>query len=175
MLTLLTFISTVFSNTETDSDRLGNLWNASFYSNRSLPDSVLILKDYNFVIYSFPGSSAGEESACNAGDPGSIPGLGGSPGEDIGYPLQYSQTSLVVQMVKNSPAIRETCVWFLGWEDSPGAGHGNSLQYSCLENPHGQRSLAGYNPWGCKESDMTEWLSTASLLRNIASFLRYHA
>ena len=70
MLTLLTFISTVFSNTETDSDRLGNLWNASFYSNRSLPDSVLILKDYNFVIYSFPGSSAGEESACNAGDPG---------------------------------------------------------------------------------------------------------
>ena len=34
------------------------------------------------------------------------------------------------------------------------------LQYSCLENPHGQRSLAGYSPWGCKESDMTEQLNT---------------
>ena len=39
---------------------------------------------------------------------------------------------------------------------SPGGGHGNTLQYSCLDNPHGQRSLAGYNPWGPKESDMTE-------------------
>ena len=44
---------------------------------------------------------------------------------------------------------------------SPGRGHGNPLQYSCLENPHGQRSLVGYSPWGCKESDMTERLSTA--------------
>ena len=43
---------------------------------------------------------------------------------------------------------------------SPGGGHGNPLQYSCLENPHGQRSLAGYSPWGCKGSDMTEQLST---------------
>ena len=39
---------------------------------------------------------------------------------------------------------------------SPGVGHGNSLQYSCLENPHGQRSLAGYSPWGHKESDTAE-------------------
>ena len=39
---------------------------------------------------------------------------------------------------------------------SPGGGHGNPLQYSCLENLHGQRSLAGYSPWGRKESDMTE-------------------
>ena len=45
----------------------------------------------------FPGSSAGKESACNAGGPGSIPGLGRSPGEGIGYPLQYSWVSLVVQ------------------------------------------------------------------------------
>ena len=44
---------------------------------------------------------------------------------------------------------------------SPGGGHGNPLQYSCLENPHGQRSLVGYSPWGRKESDMTERLSTA--------------
>ena len=44
---------------------------------------------------------------------------------------------------------------------SPGAGHGNPLQYSCLENPHGQKSMAGYSPWGHKESDMAERLSTA--------------
>ena len=42
----------------------------------------------------------------------------------------------------------------------PGGGHGNPLQYSCLENPHGQRNLVGYSPWGHKESDMTEQLST---------------
>ena len=44
---------------------------------------------------------------------------------------------------------------------SPGEGHGNPLQYTWLENPHGQRSLAGYSPWGSKESDTTEQLSTA--------------
>ena len=43
---------------------------------------------------------------------------------------------------------------------SPRGGHGNPLQYSCLENPHGQRSLADYSPWGCRESDTTERLST---------------
>ena len=43
---------------------------------------------------------------------------------------------------------------------SPGKGHGNPLQYSCLENPHGQRSLVGYSPRGCKKLDMTEQLST---------------
>ena len=43
----------------------------------------------------------------------------------------------------------------------PGGGHGNPLQYSCLENTHGWRSLMGYSPWGCKEMDMTEWLSRA--------------
>ena len=58
----------------------------------------------------FPGSSAGKESACNAGDPGSIPGLGRSAGEVIGYPLQYSWASLVAQLVKNLPAMQETWV-----------------------------------------------------------------
>ena len=61
-------------------------------------------------------SSAGKESACNAGDPGSIPGLGSSPEEGIGYPLQYSWASLVAQLVKNPPAMQETPVRFLGWE-----------------------------------------------------------
>ena len=56
----------------------------------------------------FPGSSDGKESTCNAGDPGWIPGSGGSPGEGTGYALQYSLASLVAQMVKNPPAMRET-------------------------------------------------------------------
>ena len=65
----------------------------------------------------FLGSSAGKESACNAGDSGSVPESGRSPGEGIGYPLQYAWASLVVQMVKNLPAMWEACVWSLGWED----------------------------------------------------------
>ena len=69
----------------------------------------------------FPGGSDCKESTCNAGDLGSIPGLG----------------------------------------RSPGGMHGNLLQYSCLENSHGQKSLVGYSSWGHKESYMTEQLSIA--------------
>ena len=65
----------------------------------------------------FPGGSAGEESTCNAGEPGSIPGLGRSPGEGIGYPHQYSWASLVAQMVKNPLAVWEIWVLSLDWED----------------------------------------------------------
>ena len=65
----------------------------------------------------FSGSSAGKESACNAGDPSSISGLGKSAGEGRGYPLQYSWASLVAQLVKNPSAMWETQVWSLGWED----------------------------------------------------------
>ena len=65
----------------------------------------------------FPDSSVGKESACNEGDPGSLPGLGRFPGEGIGYPLQNSWASLVVQMVKNLHAMWETWVQSLGWED----------------------------------------------------------
>ena len=65
----------------------------------------------------FPGNSAGKESACNAGDPRSIPGLGSAPAEVIDYPLQYSWASLVAQLIKNPPAMQETCVRSLGWED----------------------------------------------------------
>ena len=71
----------------------------------------------------FPGGLDGKESAYNAGDLCSIPGLG----------------------------------------RPPGGQHGNPRQYSCLENPHGQRGLADYSPWGCKESDMTKRLSMHNL------------
>ena len=58
----------------------------------------------------FPCCSVGKEYVCNAGDPGLIPGSGRSPGEGTGYPLQYSWTSLVAQLVKNLPAVWETWV-----------------------------------------------------------------
>ena len=69
-----------------------------------------------------PGGSAGKQSVCNAGDLGSIPELGGSPG----------------------------------------GAYGNPLQYPCLENPHGQRNLERYCPWGHRETDMMEQLSAHS-------------
>ena len=61
-----------------------------------------------YALSAFPDSSVSEESACDAGDPGSVPGSGRSIGEGIGYPLQYSWASLVAQLVKNLPAIRAT-------------------------------------------------------------------
>ena len=83
--------------------------------------SLLFIWNWNFTVISytvgFPGSSAGEESTCNARDPGLIPGAKRSPREGIGYPCQYSWAFLVAQTVKNLPAIQETLVWSLGWED----------------------------------------------------------
>ena len=78
-----------------------------------------------------PCGSVGKESACNAGDPGSIPGSGRSTGEGKVYPLQYSWASLVAQLVKNPPATRETWVRSLGW-GNPLQGY--PLQYSGWEN-----------------------------------------
>ena len=70
-----------------------------------------------FQVKGFPDRPGGKESACNAGDPGLIPGLGRSAGEGIGYPIQFTWASLVAQLVKNPPAMRETWVRSLGWED----------------------------------------------------------
>ena len=86
------------------------------------PSAVLVrarhsFKGCFFVLKGFLDSSVGKESTCNAGDPGSVPGWGRSAGEGIGYPLQYSWASLVAQLVKNQPAVWETWVQSLGWED----------------------------------------------------------
>ena len=102
-----------------------------------------------FVYVGFPGGSAGKESTCNVGDPGSIPGLGRSAGDGIGYPLQYSWASLVAQLVKNLPAV----VGDLGWEDPLEEGLATHSSILAWRIPHGQRSLVGYTPWGRKESD----------------------
>ena len=92
---------------------------------------------------SFPGSSAGKESACNAGDPSSAPGSERSPREGMGYLLQCSWGSLVDQTVKNPPAMRldpwvGKIPWRRAWQPTPVFLPGKSL---------GQRSLVGYSPW----------------------------
>ena len=92
----------------------------SDYGAPKKPESVtvsIVSPSLCHEVMSFPGSSAGKESACNTGDTGSIAGSGRSPGEGIDYPLQYSWTSLVAQMVKNPPAVWETWVQSLGRED----------------------------------------------------------
>ena len=82
----------------------------------------------------FPGSSAGKVSACNAGDPGSIPGLGRSTREGIGYPLQYSWASLVAQAGKESAHNAGDLGLIPGLGRSPGEEKGYPLQYSGLGN-----------------------------------------
>ena len=84
--------------------------------------------------------------SCNAGDPGSIPGLGRSAGENIGYPLQYSWALLVAQLVKNPPAMWETWVQLLGQEDPLEKGmatHSRILVWriSQTKEPGGLQSL----------------------------------
>ena len=84
-------------------------------------DTLLLTKVHDLhkvsLCMGFPGSSVGKEPACNAGDPCLIPGSGRCAGEGISYPLHYSWASLVAQLVKNLPAMQETWVLSLGWED----------------------------------------------------------
>ena len=94
------------------------------------------------------------------GDPGSIPGLGRSPGEGIDYPLQYLGFP-GGSGGKESPHNAGDLGSIPDLERSPERRHGNPLQYSYLENPHGQRSQAGCGPWGRKKLDTTEQLSIA--------------
>ena len=106
-----------------------------------------------FYLLGFPGNSVGEETTYSAGDPGSISGAGWSAGERIGYPLQYSWVSLVAQLVKNPPAMWETWVRSLGWEDplEKGKATHSSIWPGESQGP--------YSPWGLKELDTTEWLA----------------
>ena len=73
--------------------------------------------------------------------------------------MEASQVALVVENLPANARTTGAVGLILGWGRSPGAGNGNPLQYSCLENPQGQRSLAGYGPKGCKESDTAEQLT----------------
>ena len=117
---------------------------------------------FTFIMCSmdFPGSSAGKESACNTGDPGSVPGLGRSREEGIGYAFQYSWASLVAHMVKNLPAVWETWVWSLGWEYplEEGMGNHSSILAWRIITDKGLQTWAA-SPWDGRVGQ-TEWLST---------------
>ena len=96
--------------------------NGKFFCGRVLFCCYYYSEYYSVVILGFPDSSVGKESACNAGNPSLIPGLGRSAGEGVGYPLQYSWASLLAQLVKNPPATWETWVQSLGWYNPPEKG-----------------------------------------------------
>ena len=81
-----------------------------FIQGHVLPHGIFVFIQYAWTKKGFPDCSVGEESACNAGDPDSIPGSGRSAGERTSYPLQYSWASLVAQLVKNLLAMWETWV-----------------------------------------------------------------
>ena len=90
----------------------------------------------------FPHSSVGKESTCNAGDVSSIPGSGRSAGEGIDYPLQYFWAPLVAQLVKNLPAMLETWVQSLSWEDTLEKGkvtHSSVLVWRIIQSMGSQR------------------------------------
>ena len=95
------------------------------------------LWDFLWSNLGFPDSSVGKVSACNAGNPGLIPGSGRSPGEGIGYLLQYFWASLVAQLVKNLPEMWETWVGKIPLEK------GITTLVFWPGEFHGQRSLAG--------------------------------
>ena len=94
-----------------------SLWRGTWCATMELQPAGYNWVTNSFIVRGFPHSSAGKESACNAGDLGSIPGSGRPTGKGTGSPLQYSWASLVAQLVKNLPAMWETWVWSLGWED----------------------------------------------------------
>ena len=112
------------------------------------------------ALLGFPGRSVDKESTCNAGDPISIPGPGKSPGEGIGYPLQYSWASQVAQVVKNPPAMRETWVQSLGWQDPLEEGmatHSSVLAWRIPrpEEPGGLQSMGSQrvgHDWATKQT-----------------------
>ena len=82
----------------------------------------------------FPDSLVGKESACNAEDPSSIPRSGRSPGEGVGYTLQYSWASLVAHLIKNLPTMWETWVRPLVWEDLLEKGKATAASAKSLQS-----------------------------------------
>ena len=117
-------------------------WKTETLLHRLIDDSPFsfVMSTFSYHEYSskvwfvgFPDSSVGKESACKAGDLSLIPGSGRSPGEGIGFPLQYSWSSLVAQLGKNLPVMQETWVRSLGWEDPLEKGkatHSSIHEYS---------------------------------------------
>ena len=108
---------------------------------------VSIYHSSNFTSFhmGFPDSSVGKDSACKAGDPSSIPGLGRYAGEGIGYPLQYSWASLVAQLVKNLPAMWDTWIQSWGYEDPLTKGKGTHSSILAWRIPKSQTGLSNFH------------------------------
>ena len=152
-----------FAGYEINMESIACLYTDDELSEREVKETIWFINTLKRIKYlginlpkeikGFPDSSVGKESACNSVDSNSIPGLGRSPGEGIGFLRQYSWASLVAQLVKNPPAVRETWVRSQGWEDP--------LQKGQLPTPvfwHGEFH-ALFSPWSRKELDTTEQLS----------------
>ena len=125
-----------------------------------------------FYHWGFPGSSAGKESTSNAGNPSSTPGSGSTPGEGIGYPLQYSQASLVAPIVKNLPAVWKTWVLSLGWEEpleEDMATHSSILAWRI---PMDRGAWWATVHGGPKESDATNHWATGGSSIKLVTFLQ---
>ena len=120
------------------------------YRRDRLPTAVFLI---------FLDSPASKEPACNAGDPGSV-GVGKICWRRDRLPtpvfLGFPGGSAGEESTRNAGDLGS----IPGWGRSPGGGLGNPLQYSCLENPHGQKSLVGYRPWGCRAGIETHMRST---------------
>ena len=129
----------------------------------NLAQAFVASTEITFPLYSVkgsPDSSVGKESTCNAGDPSSISGSGRFAGEGIGYPLQYSWTSLVAQLVKNLPATWERRPGFDSWVGKiPWKRERLPIPVFWPGEFYGL-----YSPWGYKESDITERLSLHTVL-----------
>ena len=110
-----------------------------------------------------PGGSAGKESTHKAGDPSFIPGVG---------KIRWRRDRLPTPVFWGFPGGSDGKECARNVEDLgsiprlgrfPGEGHGDPIQYSCLENPHGQKNVVGYNPWGHNDLNVAERLSTAHI------------
>ena len=167
-----------------------DLWSRGLYPSQLYdepPSSWVSTIPARGEVWGFPGSSAGKESACNAGDTSSIPVSGRFP--RIGYPLQYSWASLLVQTVKNPPAMREIWVlpwvgkipWRRAWQptplflpgESPWTGEPGGLQ-SIASHRVGhdwatKHSAAGRRSWRSWSESLEAFPSLASLL-----FLKFY-
>ena len=141
----------------------------------------MFLDDHYGCYWGFPSNSVGKESACNVGDLGLIPGLGRSPGEGNGNPLQYSCMKNPVDrgpgrlqsMGSQKVGFQVAQRWRIHMPSRRRTRHGFNLWVRKIlwrkkwqptwvflsGKSHGQRSLAGYSPWSRKESDTTEWLN----------------
>ena len=149
-------------------------WNKGKSSGLSILRGMVFKLCFYILVQALWASASPGPNQSFAGPSGNNRGLGGqisvlAPVGLLGAVWLWGSVSQhrllqVALVVKNPPTkardLRDTGA-ILGWKDRPGRGHGNPLQYSCLENPHGLRSLVGCGPWGRKVPDPIEWVSKA--------------